>query len=371
MPIPSPYFVLFVLLSIHLGATDIESSTAAEELAKESDSVSVSRLQLIGTHNSYHIVPDDVALRLMGAFSRAAVQANNYSHRPLREQLDTLKIRQFELDLYVDRKGGKFASPATLEIAEQEGSEVPFYDKEVMKKPGIKILHSVEFDFRSHHQTLRNALRELNDWSSSNREHVPIFILLELKDETFSPRLRPDKWNRDDLIGLEKEILAELPLDRILTPSKVKGNAKTLRERILKEGWPTLGESRGKFVFLLDNESGPLKDYMQMHPDLQDALIFPSLNQDHPCAAFLKRNDPIRSFSEIKELVSSGFLVRTRADAELQPLYSNSTEQRDKAIASGAQLISTDFPEPRTEQGYFVQFQEGKTVQVRQDSDKD
>jgi hypothetical protein len=48
--------------------------------------------------------------------------------------------------------------------------------------------------------------------------------------------------------------------------------------------------------------------------------------------------------------------VRTRTDADTKEARSNSTAQRESALASGAQLLSTDYPasEPSTWTGYFV-----------------
>ena len=60
----------------------------------------------------------------------------------------------------------------------------------------------------------------------------------------------------------------------------------------------------------------------------------------------MKRNDPIGQEAEIRELVHDGFLVRTRADAGTVEARENTTRRRDLAIATGAQLISTDYPEP-------------------------
>ena len=60
----------------------------------------------------------------------------------------------------------------------------------------------------------------------------------------------------------------------------------------------------------------------------------------------MKRNDPVAQEEEIRALVEEGFLVRTRADAGTAEARRNDTRRRDRAIATGAQLISTDYPEP-------------------------
>ena len=48
----------------------------------------------------------------------------------------------------------------------------------------------------------------------------------------------------------------------------------------------------------------------------------------------------------IAALVRDGYIVRTRADADTFEARTNSTERRDRALGSGAQYVSTDYPEP-------------------------
>jgi hypothetical protein len=74
--------------------------------------------------------------------------------------------------------------------------------------------------------------------------------------------------------------------------------------------------------------------------------MFTSVSADHPAAAWMKINDPINDFDKIQQAVKSGFLVRTRADSDTKQARKNDTIQRDRAIDSGAQFISTDYPEP-------------------------
>ena len=86
--------------------------------------------------------------------------------------------------------------------------------------------------------------------------------------------------------------------------------------------------------------------------------MFASVGENDPGAAWFKINDPVRNFALIQRLVRSGFMVRTRADANTFEARRNDTRRRDKALASGAQFISTDFPEARPEiSGYSVRFE--------------
>ena len=45
----------------------------------------------------------------------------------------------------------------------------------------------------------------------------------------------------------------------------------------------------------------------------------------------------------IPGLVKQGYLVRSRADIDSYEARGNDTERRDETLASGAQIISTDF----------------------------
>jgi len=56
-------------------------------------------------------------------------------------------------------------------------------------------------------------------------------------------------------------------------------------------------------------------------------------------------NDP-RGGNEavIRDLVERGYLVRTRSDEPLSTVKNRETSRRDTALASGAQIVTTDFP---------------------------
>lgn len=309
--------------------------------------VRLNEIQLIGTHNSYHIRPDEVALKVIASTVAREADAIDYSHRPMIEQLDALNVRHFELDLYLDPQGSMYHSPAMWKLARSLSTDVPNWPHEsAMKQPGIKVLHSPDFDYRSTVATFREALELLRDWSSQHPQHVPIFLLLELKSDSFSPLTRPLPWQADDIEQLEKEILAIIPREKILAPDDLRGTVATLRDAVRSKGWPMLDSQRGKFVFLLDNE-GIERDLLLRKSDiLAGRLLFASVSADHPAAAWMKRNDPVSQFEEIRKLVKQGFLVRTRADADTTQARKNDSTRSRRAIESGAQLISTDFPEP-------------------------
>ena len=78
----------------------------------------------------------------------------------------------------------------------------------------------------------------------------------------------------------------------------------------------------------------------------------------------MKVNDAVRDFDRIQHLVRSGFLVRTRADADTVEARSGDAARRDAALASGAQYVSTDYPHPEPGlTGYFARLP-GKDIAV-------
>jgi len=210
------------------------------------------------------------------------------------------------------------------------------------------------------------GLQQVRDWSDQHPRHFPIFILLELKEDQPDPALtRPVPFGEAELDAMEAEILSVLPREKILTPDDVRGRAATLPEALRQRGWPPLKAARGKILFGLDNE-GPVRDlYLKGHPALAGRLAFVSVPPTHPAAAWMKENDSIVDFDRIQKLVKAGFLVRTRADADTVEARANDTHRREKALASGAQFISTDYPEANPAfSPYIVRFDGGIVVRT-------
>lgn len=304
----------------------------------------ITDLRLLGTHNSYHVAPDRFVARLIEAAAPEEARAIDCTQRPIPEQLDRLGVRHLELDCYRDPDGGLFAAPLGLTLAGALGAP-PLEWTEALAAPGIKVLHSPGFDFRTTVPTLTAALREVKTWSDAHPRHVPIFLLLELKSDAFAPPC-PLPWGDVGFTELEETILEVFPRERILAPDDVRGDRPTLREAVTMSGWPDIDAHRGKIVCLMDNEGDVRDAYLADSPVLEGRLLFTSVPADHPAAAFMKRNDPVGQHDEIRSLVEAGFLVRTRVDAGLEEPGRGDLGRFEKAFASGAQLLSTDLPEP-------------------------
>jgi hypothetical protein len=335
------------LLLVAFSASAVFLITSCATTSKIAD-VRLNQIQVIGTHNSYHQLGHPSLRALTAKVAPNESGGLEYGHRPLPEQFD-LGIRQIELDCFADPAGGLYAHPQGVDWAKAAGlPEVPSQDPNgELLRPGIKVMHVQDIDYMTSVLTLVDGLRQVRDWSARHPRHVPIFILLELKEDAPAPLLtKPLPFDEKQLDELESEILSVFTRDQIVTPDSVRGKETTLPEALRKHGWPRLDSVRGKVMFGLDN-GGPLRDlYLKGHSALERRLIFVSVPVENPAAAWMKENDPVEGFDCIQGLVKAGFMVRTRSDADTIEARKNDTRRREKAFASGAQFISTDYPEP-------------------------
>ncbi|TWU49076.1 Ca2+-dependent phosphoinositide-specific phospholipase C [Rubripirellula reticaptiva] len=309
----------------------------------------MNHIQAIGTHNSYRLAPPRELLTLIAIGSPKESEALDYSHLPIVDQLNALNIRQLELDLYADPDGGLFANPigyATLSLDQKQTHPHPNADG-AMDSPGMKVLHSPGFDYRSTEPTFVAALRSIRQWSRSHQLHIPILVLVELKQSAVGPVLvTPVSFDREHLDAVDREIRSVFGEDEFISPDQIRDMHEHLRDAVAANGWPLLDDVRGQVWFALDNEGDIRNLYLRDHPSLRGRAMFVSVSPEHSAAAFRKLNDPVGQFREIQRAVRGGLIVRTRADSETRQARSGDTARRDKAFQSGAQYISTDYPVP-------------------------
>ena len=284
-----------------------------------------------------------------------------YRHQPLDQQLNA-GIRQIELDIFADSQGGRYAHPAGINLVAAAGlPKDPEFDPDgVMSKPGFKVMHIQDYDYRSTCQPLIACLTIVRAWSLSHPGHVPVYILLETKTDlpaqyhaTVTEKFTPSVFD-----ALDAEIRSVFPANELITPDQVRGKHKTLEEAVLHNDWPTLAAARGKVAFLMDQRPvGPV--YLEGHPSLRGRIIFTNAEPGQPDCAFTEENEGTPE--EIAALVRKGYLVRTRTDENTKEARTNDTTRRDAVLASGAQLLSTDYPasEPSAWSAYSVSLPDG------------
>lgn len=308
----------------------------------------LNHVQVLGSHNSYKRFPADELITLLNGYREGWANDISYQHRPLPEQLEALGIRQFELDVFADPDGGLFAEPAGgMLINDPELAQ----NRAVMQAPGLKVLHSQDLDYRSTCLTLITCLTQIRDWSARNPAHLPIMVMLELKDaprQDWGPLnyTTPLTIDADNIFTVDEEIWQVFERSHVITPDDVRGDHDTLNAAVMNHGWPTLAESRGKILFALDNTGRHLDDYLSRSPVLADRALFVSAEPGHPASAFLKMNNVIADGQAIRAYAAQGYLIRTRSDVPSHEARTGDTTRRELALDSGAQYISTDYAEP-------------------------
>jgi len=323
--------------------------------AQTDDNLKINKTQIIGSHNSYKQAIDPVLFKAFSQKDSASASSLDYEHIPVTAQLD-LGLRNLEIDVYPDEKGGKYANPKGLEMV---AGQQPYDLQGKMKQPGFKILHVPDLDFRSHYITLTDCLRDLKTWSEAHPDHTPVYITLEVKGKVADAG-KTEGIAARDFDNLDKVLLEFLGKRHILTPDQVRGKYETLESAVLHDNWPTLKEAKGKFVFVLDDSGSKRDMYIAGHPSLRGRAMFANALPNTPEAAFLIRNNA--KAPEISDLVKKGYLIRTRADSDTREARRNDKTTFEAACKSGAQIITTDYYQKSTrfDSDYSVSF-EGST----------
>lgn len=294
------------------GATPTPPAPSVLKFAyTKDDSLRLNHLQMKATHNSYHIRPAD------------PIPEWDYSHEPLAVQLEEQGVRGFELDIHYKPDEDRFA---------------------VYHLPG---------DDNTTCYWLEECLQQLLDWSNAHRGHHPLMVLIEPKDdvEPFSSRT-VGHFDRFDEI-----ILSVWPKERILRPDDVKRDRATLAAGVRELGWPTLGELRGKILFIiLDNDRKkdlPHYEYTHGLKDLNGRVAFIASEPADPYAAVMLLDNPLDNAEAIRKAADDGFLIRTWSDDPVKDGQATSTARLHAGLSSGAHMISSDYPVAGLIEGYF------------------
>lgn len=321
---------------------------APSEQRPSFDDLRLHEVQLIATHNSYKLEGDsgiDHVMLLTGyredhRYDAAALKYRlAYHHLPLDVQFD-LGIRSIELDVHADPHGGAYAEPGGYKAMAKFGIEpnTPFDPQGVMHTPGFKVLHVPDWDFMSSCLTLDQCLTTMRSWSEQHPTHFPILVRINIKEKTmpviadaYPPTVVP-KFSAETFRALDAQIIDTLGSDRVLLAEEIRGT------------WPTVGATRGKFIFSLLGGQRFAQRYLDALDDAQPQLMLTrSRDAAHP---------PLESFSQAK--LRSGAkpsrpdaLVFARTETrETREARENDTSLRDAAFASRANVLITDFPTP-------------------------
>ena len=329
----------------------------ADPQTDQDQSLRMNEIQVLGTHNSYHIQPRDRILEVLAQFTdQETADSLEYTALPLKEQFDR-GVRQLELDIFADPEGGLYATRrALIVIGEDPVSGIPELDE-----PGLKVLHVQDLNFESRCLTFNACLTSLKEWSDANPGHVPITVMVEAKEEVIDDPLDlgftiPLEFGPDEVDDVDNEILAVFPASQLITPDDVRGEQDTLEEAVLNGGWLTLAEARGRIMFAFLNRSAARDHYIDGHPSLTGRVMFTNSAEGEAEAAWFNVNNALDDGQQIHDLVAAGYMVRTRADEDTKQAREGDWSLQEAAFASGGQFVSTDYVVPNADfgTGYFA-----------------
>lgn len=330
--------------------------------AQQDRLVKINQIQVIGSHNSYHSGFAPSERKYLEIKNPKALYSLDYKHAPLPDQLNG-GVRQIEIDVFADAKGGRYAHLPIDDAATKAGlpPDPDFDPQHEMEKPGFKVMHVQGVDERSTCHTFVRCLTVVREWSKQHPQALPVFILVETKEDDGKERpemIKTEPFTPAVFDALDAEIRSVFKPSEYVTPDEVRGKAATLEAAVLAGGWPTLAKARGRVVFLMDqHKHGPI--YAEGHPSLKGRILFTNSDPGKPETAFVEQNDGTKE--AIDALVTKGYLVRTRTDEGTKQARTNDTTRRDLALSTGAQMISTDYPasEPSQWTGFKVELPDG------------
>ncbi len=259
------------------------------------------------THNSYHIEP-----------AMPFDDSHRYTHAPLDVQLGELGVRAFELDVH-------------------SGAGFP--------------VHHIPFgvDDLSTCADLGACLGVINGWSAANAEHHLLVVWIEIKDEL-------DGVYIEDYAAFDAVIRGALPPERLYEPDEFKRGRTTLREALLAEGWPTLGETRGQvMVVLLDVDEPHNRDYTNNYATLDGRAMFARASETQyelPWAVIAKIDDPTDA-PAIAAARAAGLLIASNTGSAGTSDADNAARLQG-GIENGSHMLCDDFPAPIPGQGYAL-----------------
>ena len=291
------------------------------------DAVPWDRVQTIATHNSYATAPSGLQRAILGIVRPGVAGTLDYGHPTLWRQFES-GVRGIELDLRVHGDGA------------------------------LRLTHVPMLANGSNAPDFRLALEEIALWSASHPGHLPITVLIEFKsDYAFLDPSLAD-WDADALADVD-DVLEERLGASLLRPGDLEGPA-----------WPATGALRDRVLVIMHPDAAVEASYAELPAD-EHAMFAAFAGEDRAGASaaidaaeqrpvFAVHNTP--DAAAIAPLVEAGAVVRTRADADLD----TGAATRDRALGSGAQILSTDFASPETQPdtGYTVQFEDGALVRV-------
>jgi hypothetical protein len=268
------------------------------------DQLRLDHLQVRGSHNSYHVEP-----------SYVFHASHAYTQAPLQTQLEDQGVRTFELDVHRDGQGHR-------------------------------VYHILLADHETTCNTFLDCLRAIRRWSDCHLDHLPVVIWMEAKDDTGGDPLH--------LHVTDGHIRSVFPGNAIITPDEIQGSYPSIHTALAAEGWPTLSQLRGRFLFALIDGGAHRDAYTQGMTTLAGRPMFVRVEPgdfDHPLAAIAKlgaTNDADIAAAHAAGLfIAANICNADETDAQCQADLAS-------GIANGVHMLKDDFPAPVVSRTYWL-----------------
>jgi calcium-dependent phosphoinositide phospholipase C len=273
--------------------------------------LTIEALQVIGTHNSYHIAP-----------AIAFDASHKYTQLPLDQQLAG-GVRALELDLHL-RSDGVF-----------------------------EIYHISIIDPNTTCSTLDDCLHIVATWSDAHPNHTPIFLWFELKDDTGGQPI-------NDIVPVETAILKVFAREQVITPAWLRGSYASPRERIVAAGWPTLEEARGKIMFAIITRDARTQQYAHDFTSLDDRLMFVNATPDQFTLSWasITKVDDVSQADIVTQAHAAHLLIATNVCA-INMTDADCQTRLMTGVSGGIHMLHDDLPFPISGRTYSAKLPGG------------
>jgi hypothetical protein len=287
-----------------------DDDAGEDDAGLDSNGIRIDELQVAGTHNSYHTQPPI-------EFDAS----HGYTHLPLDQQLDG-GVRALELDVHLNA--------GVLET-----------------------YHIAAIDPNSTCLVFRECLQTIEDWSDAHPAHVPIFVWLEIKDDTGGEPI-------GDLLGVEADVSSVFGADDLITPAWLAGSHASPRARIDADGWPLLSEAAGRVMLIVLDRDAHAQAYTHDFTSLDGRLMFANAVEaqfDLPWVVVTKIEGDLAQAS-IALAHDKNLLVATNVCAvNMDDIECNA--RKAQALESGFHMLKDDLPFMVDGRDYFLQLPQG------------
>lgn len=271
----------------------------------------LNEIQFLATHNSFKKLPSKFVNKPLELFSNG-VKNGYYGYDTLTQQLNK-GMRGLELD--VTMYDGKFV-----------------------------LSHNAYTDWRTNGVDFALALEEIKIWSDVNAGHIPLNIMIQVRDSWSPFNHKYGAYSFEDFVRLDKLLSSTFTDDGIIKPADVIGDSGTVRQGVEDGNWPLISECRGKvfFCILFDKEKN-VQNYIDIDPTfaIQRAFIMTSGNKLEDYSAIIHADDARKDTQMLKDLADKNYILRCRIDEQ----FDYTVDRYNASIDVGAVILATDHME--------------------------